>query len=375
MKLKTLFCLLCLPLFGFALPPEKIEREFTVSPGKTLEVDLRTGGSLTITGSDMNKVVIKGTTRGRDAEECRVEIEETSSGVRIASYYDGGKRNYNASADFHITVPSKFNLDLESMGGSYTIENVEGRIEGRTMGGELNLTRLKGDLDLTTMGGKIRLTKSDVDGRVKTMGGEVLVEDVQGTVKASSMGGKVIQRNVKGRSGEGIKNEVHIRTMGGEINVDDAPEGTDVHTMGGNIHIRKANKYARAKTMGGNIDIDAVDGGVAATTMGGDITVRMVGDAATGDRDVDIESMSGDVTLTVPAALSMDVDITLEYTRGHEGDFSIVSDFELKREESIAWERRHGSPRKVLYGTGTIGGGKHKVKIKTINGNVYLKKG
>ncbi|MBX2992369.1 MAG: hypothetical protein KF749_14555 [Bacteroidetes bacterium] len=375
MNIKLSFLLLCFALLGFAPQPDNIEKEFTVSPGKKLEVDLKTGGSLKITGWDKNVVKVNGTIKGRDAEDCVVEVVEEGGGVRISSYYEGRRRNYNTNVDFEIQVPRKFNLDLKSMGGSFTIENVEGTIEGKTMGGALTLTKLKGDLDLTTMGGKVRLTDSDVDGKVKTMGGEVLVEDVKGTVKASSMGGKVIQRNVTGRSGEGIKNEVHIRTMGGGINVDDAPEGTDVHTMGGNIHIRKAAKYARAKTMGGNIEIDAVDGRVSATTMGGDVNVTMIGDATKGDRDVEIESMSGDVTLTVPSSLSMDVDITLAYTRGKEGDYKIVSDFDLKREETKEWERRNGSPRKYIYGTGTIGGGKHKVKIKTINGNVYLKKG
>ncbi len=374
-SLKVFVPFLALLLLGLASQPDTIEKEFTVSPGKKLEVDLKTGGSLKITGWEKNVVKVSGTIKGRDAENCVVEVVEEGGGVRISSYYEGRRRNYNTNVDFEINVPTKFNLDLQSMGGSYTIENVQGTIEGKTMGGALTLTKLQGDLDLTTMGGKVRLTNSDVDGKVKTMGGEVLVEDVTGTVKASSMGGKVIQRNVTGRSGEGIKNEVHIRTMGGEINVDDAPEGTDVHTMGGNIHIRKANKYARAKTMGGNIEIDAVDGRISATTMGGDVSVTMVGDATKGDRDVEIESMSGDVTLTVPASLSMDVDITLAYTRGKEGDYNIISDFDLKKEETKEWEHRNGSPRKYIYGTGTIGGGKHKVKIKTINGNVYLKKG
>ena len=63
--------------------------------------------------------------------------------------------------------------------------------------------------------------------------------------------------------------------------------------------------------MGGNIEIDAVDGLVKATTMGGDVNVRMVGDPAKGKRDVEIQSMGGDIMLTVPSALSMDFDITL----------------------------------------------------------------
>jgi hypothetical protein len=32
-----------------------------------------------------------------------------------------------------------------------------------------------------------------------------------------------------------------------------------------------------------------------------------------------------------------------------------------------------GSPRKYIYGKAQIKGGKHKIKIKTINGNITLK--
>jgi hypothetical protein len=375
MNNKANIILLSFLFLGFTTYAETIEKEFKVSPGKTLSVELKTGGSLIISGWNKDVVKVKGTVGGRDASDCKVEIEDESGGVHISSYFSGRKNRRSADLDFEINVPNKFNLDLETMGGGITIDNVDGKMEGKTMGGKLNLTNLKGKLSLITMGGKITLTNSDVDGTVKTMGGEVLVQDVTGDVKATSQGGNVTQKNVKRRSGEGVGGEVHIKTMGGDINVDDAPEGADVHTMGGDIHVKKAAQFARAKTMGGDINIDAIDGGAEATTMGGDVTITMVGDPEKGDRSVNIESMGGDITLTVPAKLSMNIDITLAYTKNRDGDYKIVSDFDVKQEETKEWERSHGSSRKYIYGTGTISGGKNKIRIKTINGNVYLKKG
>jgi len=373
--MKAIVAVLALSFLGVGTRGQSIEKEFTVSPGKKLTVDLKTGGTLRITGWDKDVVHVKGSIRGVDADACRVEAVEEPGGVRLSSSYEGHRRNFNSNLSFEIHVPAKFDLDLETMGGGITIDGVEGTSEGKTMGGPLDLTRLKGSVDLTTMGGRISLTNSNVDGRVKTMGGEVLVEDVTGGVKASSQGGRVIQRNVSQRSGEGIRKEVNVETMGGDIDVDDAPEGTDVHTMGGDIHIKKATKFARAKTMGGAIEIDAIDGGVDAVTMGGGVNVTMVGDPEKGERGVNIESMGGDVSLTVPAGLSMDVEITLAYTRDRGEDYRIVSDFDVKQEQTKEWDREHGSPRKYIYGTGSVAGGKNRVRIKTINGNIYLKKG
>ena len=90
---------------------------------------------------------------------------------------------------------------------------------------------------------------------------------------------------------------------------------------------------------------------------------------------MNIESMGGDITLTVPAGLSMDIDITLAYTKDRDDDYKIVSDFAVKQEETKEWDHHHGSARKYIYGTGSIAGGKNKVRIKTVNGNVFLKKG
>ena len=145
--------------------------------------------------------------------------------------------------------------------------------------------------------------------------------------------------------------------------------------MGGDIHIKRAARYARAKTMGGRIDIDAIDGGLDAITMGGDVDVTMVGDPDKGDRSVNIESMGGDISLTVPPGLSMDIDITLAYTKDRRDDYRIVSDFDVKREETKEWDHSRGSARKYIYGTGSFAGGRNKVHIKTVNGNVHLKKG
>jgi DUF4097 and DUF4098 domain-containing protein YvlB len=198
---------------------------------------------------------------------------------------------------------------------------------------------------------------------------------VKGDIKASSQGGNVVYKNVTRRTGNSTAEELKITSMGGDINVDEAPAGADVHTMGGDVHIRDAHEFAKAKTMGGNIEIDAVDGWVDATTMGGDVTVHMVGDPEKGNRDVEIQSMSDDVTLTVPAALSMDFEITLAYTNNSRMNYKISSDFPLNQEHSPEWDRSRGTPRKYVYGKGSVSGGRNKIRISTVNGNILLRKG
>ena len=354
-----------------------IRRGFAAKSGAMLEIDLKTGGAIEVTGWDRDSIAVVATLEDEDCSDARVSFEEISEGLRISTRYsDRGRnrRNQSCDADMEIMVPQKQALRFSTMGGDIRVENVDGDISGKTMGGELELSKLKGDLSLTTMGGDITLTNSEVDGSVKTMGGKVLLEDVIGGVKGESMGGNVVYRRVTNSKGKSSGEEVRIKTMGGDINVDEALDGADVHTMGGAIRIKSARKHIKALTMGGEIDIREIDGSVDATTMGGDIEVTMTGDPNVGDRKVSLKSYGGDITLVVPDGLSMDLDVSIAYTRKHEGDYSIESDFPIERKASKEWEYGHGDPRKFIYGTGTVKGGKHHVVIETINGNVYLKK-
>jgi DUF4097 and DUF4098 domain-containing protein YvlB len=223
-----------------------------------------------------------------------------------------------------------------------------------------------------------------LDGYLKTMGGSVTFEDVVGDVRGSSMGGNVRYRNVRTRGGRLASPErtgagideldpatVQVSTMGGEIKIEEAPEGADVHTMGGDIEVRGARRFVRAKTMGGNIEIESKDGWVQATTMGGNIDVDVSGQAG----DVTLTSMSGDIELSVPAGFGMNLDLEVAFTRNSEKDFEIVAPGGLKPTVTPDWDHERGTPRKYIRMSGAVNGGGHAVKVRTVNGDVVVKDG
>ncbi len=371
---KVIFIVLLMLLVFWGFSREPLKKEFTVEPGKKLDINLRSGGSIKISGWDKNQVAVTVYFKNGNGEDWDISFEQTPTGISIESRYTASNHKRSGSTNFEINVPNRFDLELKTMGGGVTIDRVEGEITGKTMGGDLELSHLKGSIDLKTMGGKISLTDSDIDGKVRTMGGRVLLENVVGDVSGSSMGGNVIYKNVKSRSGESTGKVVNISTMGGAINVSDAAHGANVHTMGGDIRIKSAKEFIKAKTMGGNITIDAIDGWVSSTTMGGNVSVAMTGDPAKGKRDVNLTSMGGTITLTVPAGLSMDIDLEIEYTKKSDKDYKIISDFEIQQKVTDERDNSKGSPRKYIYGKGKVNDGKHKIKIKTINGNIVLKR-
>jgi len=379
MKRTTIAWVVALPavLFvGLAQAQSSYREEFDVRPGEVLKIDSETGGSLEITGWDDDRLVVEAEFTGRDRDNVSFDVRRSSGKVTITTDFRERSRRHSSGGTIRVQVPHRFDLNLETAGGNITVEGVQGRIEGGTMGGDLTLRGLDGSLDMSTMGGNIELSDSRVDGRVKTMGGNVEVSDVEGNVEATTLGGNVIYDNVRpGAGGGSAGSEVKISTHGGNISVPDAPFGADVSTLGGNIRVKSAAEYVKAKTMGGNINVEEVDGWVKATTLGGSINVVMVGNPNQGRRDVWLSSKSGKITLTVPDGLSMEIDVTLAYTKNSRQDYEIVSDFPIQIRRADSWDHSAGTPRKYVTGSATIDGGEHKIKIETINGDVELRRG
>lgn len=372
-----MFKYLYLTLFMLALisflQAETYEKSIDIEPGKQLKVDMSTGGSITVEGWNKNQVKIELDLGHSDLNENDIDVNHSSRGVFIEVRADGHSR-HSGSPDLLVYVPQKFNLELQTMGGSINITNVEGEVNGQTMGGSLKLAGLNGEIGMTTMGGSISVKDSKLDGELKTMGGSIEFDNVTGGVQANTMGGSVRMTNNTKTVVKDIS-EVKISTMGGEIHVDDAPNGADVHTMGGDITVNSAKKYVKAKTMGGEIEIMAIDGWVKATTMGGDIAVVMTGNASGPDHSVELSTMGGEVTLTLPKNINADFDIHLVYTKDSRKDYEIKSDFDLKIEEkSKDWDYDKGEARKEIIGKGKTGSGKHSIYIKSVNGNITIKK-
>jgi DUF4097 and DUF4098 domain-containing protein YvlB len=382
----------------------KVEKSFDLKKGGNLEIDIDLGGDITIEGWDRDEVSVKVTISGRHRDDVELDFDKKKSGLEITAETDR-RNNIKANCDMYIKVPAKFDIEFETLGGDVTITGVEGEIAGRTMGGDVDFEDLGGHLAVTTMGGDITVLSCEVDGKVKTMGGDVEIRDVKGDLKGSTMGGDVTYENVThtGRDGEEIvissmggdlaldyagksikaktcggdidvarAEKVNVTTMGGDITIEEAPVGAKVKTMGGDIEIGTAGEYVNAETMGGDITVEDIDGWVKAVTMGGDVEVTMTGDPDKGKRDVEIKSMGGDIELTVPKGLSMEFDIEIQWTKNARHKPEIVSDLGIDIEETKEWKKKHGEKRKYIYGTGKTGGGEHRIKIRTVNGNVHI---
>ncbi len=78
--------------------------------------------------------------------------------------------------------------------------------------------------------------------------------------------------------------------------------------------------------------------------------------------------------MTLPAGISIDIDAEVGHTLRSRKDFRTASDFDLQVRETDRWDHQHGFPKKYIRGTAEIDGGHHRVKIRTTNGDIRIKR-
>ncbi len=350
---------------------KKFHQNYTVEPDGKLRIELETGASIKVEGWDKNEIDIMVIFTGSSADDMEVSFNRAGDYVKVQSEYNGYGGSYTSNGSLVAKVPRNFNLDFFTAGGKVTLSDIKGELSGKTMGGKLLMENLEGNLSLKTMGGDIELTHSNVDGDVTTMGGDVDLEFVEGTVNIKTMGGDISQNNVS--SGE-LDDGVNVKTMGGDIDIDEALNGANVKTMGGDIDVNLVNRFLNAKTMGGDIKIASADAKVNCKTMGGKIEVKFTGDSDADNRDINLTSMYGDVTLLVPKGFSMDVEVHVKVRESEADDYS-VEGITLAKEvrESDSGSFHDGDNLKtVVVSKGEFNGGKNKVRISTVRSKVTI---
>ena len=355
-----------------------VEREIAVSPGGTLELDLKTGAGIIVRSWDRPRLRMRATLAGRNWRDTEIDLVQSGSGARISTRFHTARRNQSTSHRIELMVPRRFNIRVESSGGEIDIENVEGEFTGSTGGGEIIIDRGRGRAELSTGGGAVTVTNSTMSGRVSTGGGGVLLQGVKGGLRGSSGSGTVIYGEdgltYSKADGDGIirasDGRVIVNKSGGSVSIATAPNGATISTGGGSVTVGSARGAVSVKTGGGDVEIGPVDGSAEAHTGSGDVVVTLDNEDTKG---VDITSGNGTVTLMVPRNLAAQLDLETAYTNNRSRATRIVSDIPLSTTETDQWDSRYGTPRRYVRANQAVGGGGRRVRVRTVNGNIVIR--
>ncbi len=296
-----------LALAAAPVAAETYEHTYDTGSGGRLEVDTDIG-SIEVRTSSGDSVEVEVVVTGSNAERFTVDFGGSGSNPVVRGDYKragsffGGSRSPRVR--FRITVPERFDVDLETSGGSIEVDDLEGEVRAHTSGGSLAFGRIHGTIRADTSGGSIEVDECTGDVEVKTSGGSIDVGDVDGELRA--------------------------RTSGGSIDVGRVRGEADVETSGGSIHIRE------------------VAGAVNARTSGGSVTAYI---SQQPERDCRLSSSGGSVTAYLADGIGVEVEARASGGR-IKSDFRL--DGEHKSRSSLSGRLHGGGPRLYLSSSGSV---------------------
>lgn len=249
-------------------------KNFVLQEDGKLHVET-SGGSIAVAGEDSDEVVVemyvkknnswKDWFSDEDVEEAlqdyNIEIEQQGNEIfAVAKRKKGGWGNNNLSISFKVIVPRHVSTNLNTSGGSITLDNVVGeqdvstsggslnfdKISGNTVahtsGGSININDFDGNLDAQTSGGSIRLSNSTGELNVHTSGGSIVMDGITGSVEATTSGGS-IRADI-----EELGDYLTLHTSGGSINaVVPQGMGLDIELSGNKVNTQLSNFTGETK--------------------------------------------------------------------------------------------------------------------------------
>jgi hypothetical protein len=249
-------------LLLFALPilasDLEITRSFDARPGGRLVVDAEATSVEVRSGSGDEvtvRVARKGSSRTPIADDYNVDV--TQSGDTVSLKIDQKKRwgwgLGNRGLEAVITVPTEFDADIDTSGGSVSVEDLRGDVKVDTSGGSVELGDIDGRVGVDTSGGSIRIRAVSGDAALDTSGGSITVERADASVDAKTSGGSITIREIAGA--------IRAKTSGGSIQVtltETPGADSELDTSGGGISVKLAAGVA--------LDLDAQASGGSLTT-------------------------------------------------------------------------------------------------------------
>ena len=324
---------------------EDIAEIFPVAAGGKLTIDADCGGiDVQSTDDDTLSIrvqraaQIKANRRAAEIlKNLDVQIIHEASDVKIEAKFIGSakrwqKRKNDLDVQFDILVPRHYNLDLKTACDDISVVNVTGDVNVETFRAGLRLQEITGRIDGVTSLGNIDLKAFNGDAVLQTTAGNIGIADGTGDVKT--------------------------KTSGGNLQVVQVIGAVNGRASGGNIILRGCTGGADLKNAGGSIEVEN-DGPVLAKNAGGSIRCHLQEVSANQSLLLDLETTGGSINVSLVPDIAATV-------KAKVLSGSVTTEFPVTVEASGTVK-----PDQLQ---GTINGGGPLLKLRSVGGNIILRK-
>ena len=172
-----------------------LQRSFDVRSGGDLVIDAGGARVEIETGGDGATVEIRrrDDTENEILDDYKIDFIHDGDQLRIEVERKRRWRFWSRERELliRVRIPSIFNVDVRTSGGSVVIADLVGTLKARTSGGSVKLADISGRVDASTSGGSIDIDSVSGPVTARTSGGSIKVGEVRGPIDASTSGGSV----------------------------------------------------------------------------------------------------------------------------------------------------------------------------------------
>lgn len=312
--------------------------------------------------SEDNTVEVKGKGNWVPRMSYTYEVSVPTA-VSIKAYTSGG--------DIELSLLTG-EMDIKTSGGDIELKHIEGKLTGKTSGGDIELNHCIGNVYLTTSGGDIEVENIEGKLNLHTSGGDIEVSDGQGNVDVSTSGGDIAFTSISGEKVNGrtsggnveandIYGDLVMITSGGDLIAEDIRGTVRGNTSGGNISLDNISGYIQITTNAGSIHCERIQSGVSATTSSGDISIEKTRIGPDVDQSINLNASYGDIYLSLPEDISATIDAIVKQSGSQ---YAIDTEFPL----SVTVESGD------VEACGTLGDGKHSIKLRNSYGQIMIER-
>ncbi len=164
-----------------AAPPQQFDTTFAVRAGGRMSIENQLG-SITVRSWDRGEVRV----RARYTGTIRIDLERSSSSVQLGSH---NRRGARGPVDYEITVPQRFDIEIDGVQCSIDIAGIEGDVHAETVGGNVTLSKLDGKAHIESTSGRIVTTETRGGMHLETVNQGISVTGHTGDLSAETVNG------------------------------------------------------------------------------------------------------------------------------------------------------------------------------------------
>ncbi|MGH7501124.1 MAG: DUF4097 family beta strand repeat-containing protein [Longimicrobiales bacterium] len=182
--------------------PQQMDTTFDVGSARRLEVENH-DGTIVVRSWDRNAVRVRATFGGTT----RVDVDRRDGAISIEPE---SRRGRPGRSDLELTVPQRFDLQLEGLNTNIDVGAVQGNLDLETINGSITIAGASGRLDLSSISG--RITVRDAQGMLDAEGTNegIDVAGFTGNVSVATVNGSLTLARIQA-------DRVEAETINGRI--------------------------------------------------------------------------------------------------------------------------------------------------------------